>query len=267
MKNEPSARRYGGPFKNFKKRFFERHDAVIEKKIRRELEVTLSHELPTPLTVIDGYSELLLENLEKSEHPQSRDNFDAALSIHDQSRKLLRFIDNTILLSTLEFNPQLFQSEEIDAGAIVGNTVQQWREFYSLPDSVVVSEDIQKDVVIPVNERLLRACAFELLANAYVYRKTDETSRIGIDMVSNFDNIRLNVSDNGMGIKDKHWDRVYEKFFRVEDRDTAETSGLGIGLTLVKRIVDFYGGSINFESVYKVGTTFRVVLPIRGPEK
>lgn len=251
------------PFRDLRRRFYTRHDAALEKKIRREFEVTVSHELRTPLTVILGYSEILLDNIEHPEQCSKEDNAQAALAIHRKSKDLLRFIDNTILITTLDFHSQVFSSSAADVGRAVSNTVEEWKKFFIVPGEAELSLNVSKGMVFDMHERLLRVLVFELLANSYLYRKPGEVCRIDVTLSRESKGFALTVADNGIGIKEKYLDRIFDKFFRIEDRDTAATSGLGIGLTLVKRIADFYHGSVTLQSVYRTGTTVTIRLPVQ----
>ncbi len=252
------------PFRAVKKRIFRHHDAVIEKKVRRELEVTLSHELRTPLTVIFGYSEILLENFERADQDNKSENAEAALAIHRKSKVLLRFIDNTILSTMLDFHPQIFHSQPLDLGLAVENAVGEWKKFSEARDGIELEMRIEHSLHYDVNEKLIKIAVFELVDNAYTYRRPGIPCQITVELSRSGDSVRLSVRDNGIGIKEKYRDRIYDKFFRIEDRDTAETSGLGIGLSLVRHIVDLYGGTITLESIHMKGSAFFIDLPSKG---
>ncbi|OHD57355.1 MAG: hypothetical protein A2Y33_07680 [Spirochaetes bacterium GWF1_51_8] len=251
------------PFHWMTSKFLERHDAVLEKKIRRELEVSLSHELKTPLTSIFAYSELLLESLEKT---GNKEDLEAIRLIYKKSQELIRFIDNLINISILEMNPKVLFSTQINISNVIIESVNRFRTFYDIGQDVKIITDIRPDTNVFGNDRLFQNVVFELLSNAYLYSKEKKTAKITVTGKETGEGpqkkYELKIADNGIGIKPGNISHVFDKFFRAEEIDTARTSGLGIGLTLVKRAVGLYSGDIEIASRYGEGTTVTVRFPV-----
>jgi signal transduction histidine kinase len=255
------------PFRWVFHKMMDKHDAVLEKKIRRELEISLSHELKTPLTSIFAYSELLIESLEKYGTKEDKESIKL---IYRKSQELIRFIDNIINISILEINPQVLFSTKINLSNIIIEAINRFRTFYEIGRGVTITTSIEPDLNVFGNDRLFQTVFFELLSNAYLYKRDKKPVNIDLsvktvlkkdkDKTAEF--CEFTITDNGIGIKPSNLNRVFEKFFRVEEADTAQTSGLGMGLTLVKRALSFYNSTIDITSIYGKGTTITIEFPL-----
>ncbi|OHD54456.1 MAG: hypothetical protein A2014_05650 [Spirochaetes bacterium GWF1_49_6] len=260
-------RTLSAPFRWVFHKFMDKHDTVLEKKIRRELEISLSHELKTPLTSIFAYSELLIESLEKYGTKEDKESIKL---IYRKSQELIRFIDNIINISILEINPQVLFSTKINLSNIIIEAVNRFRTFYEIGRDVSIATSIEPDLNVFGNDRFFQTVFFELLSNAYLYRKDKKPVVISLSakMVlkkekdKTIELCECVIADNGIGIRQSNLSRVFEKFFRAEEADTAQTSGLGMGLTLVKKILNFYNSTIEIKSDYGKGTTITIEFPL-----
>lgn len=250
------------PYRWLRKKILYRHDLILEKKIRREIEVILSHELKTPLTSILAYSEMLLDNMDNPDKVDPKENRDAVRMIYRKSNELVRFLDNVINISMLEFNPQIFYTTSINWTNSTLNAINKFKSFYEPGPRVYIHSNIQPDIIIYGNDKLMSAVVFELLSNAYIYRRIDIDTDIRIELKREDRFAVLSVSDNGIGIKEKYLNRLFEKFFRIEKIDTARTSGMGIGLTLIKEVCEEFKGESDIQSELGTGTTFKIKFPL-----
>jgi two-component system phosphate regulon sensor histidine kinase PhoR len=101
-----------------------------------------------------------------------------------------------------------------------------------------------------------------LIANAINY--TQEGGRIRVEVDTAGINVRVKVVDNGFGIAEKHLDKIFDRFYRVKDDRTRYITGTGLGLPIVKGLVDSLGGIIEVDSTPGEGSTFTVLLPAQG---
>lgn len=248
------------PFVAIYDRILEKHLQVLEKKIRRELEVSLSHELKTPLTSIYAYSELLLDHLEDPEDQK------ALRVIHTRSQELLRLIDNMITISVLEFNPGSIEFSCVDFSQIVVQAVNRFKRFY--PDTTMYNLEYQvtPDLSVWGEEKILFTLVYELISNAFLYRKQNVAAEIQVFLEQQEERALLTIRDHGQGIDPRNRDRIFQQFFRIEDRDRSSTPGLGIGLTLVKKILKVTQGQLQLNSEVGIGTEIAIDLPLRYPE-
>ena len=249
------------PLRWIARRVWERHDLVLEKKIRREIDITLTHELKTPLTSILAYSELLAESMEKT---AGKDDMQAIRLIYKKSREMVRLIDNMIHLSVLEFNPHVFYKMRVDVSKVAVESLNKLKSFFEPDERFRFETNLGDGLFIGANERLIGVAIFEMLCNAYRYTSDRDESLIELTVGKTGHSAFIRVSDNGIGIKSAVIDRVFEKFFRVEEADKATTSGLGIGLTLIKKICDLYGGKSELKSEFGKGSSICIWFPIDG---
>lgn len=245
------------PFVIIYDKILEKHLQVLEKKIRRELEVSLSHELKIPLTSIFAYSELLLDHLEDKEDQK------ALRVIHTRSQELLRLIDNMITISVLEFNPSSIEFSAVDFSQIVVQAVNRFKKFYPDTRTYDLEFSATPELYVWGEEKILFTLVYELISNAYLYRKQDMTAMISVSLTRKEDRVILVIKDQGQGIDQKNRERIFQQFFRIEDRDRSSTPGLGIGLTLVKKILKVTNGRLQLISEIGQGTEINVILPVK----
>jgi two-component system phosphate regulon sensor histidine kinase PhoR len=244
------------PFRWIFSRLLERHDRIHEKRIRREIEITLTHELKTPLTTILGYSEILLESAKFADE----ESLGYIRSIHRQSRELVRFIDNLIILSVIDFNPQVFFRNEADLAVIVREAMMDFDRDHRGESGYRFVVEGEDSLTVETSERLIRKSLLELFLNAWLYRSPDRELEIHVKLEKTGGYGIVTVSDNGLGISARYLPRIWEKFFRVEAEENAHVPGLGVGLCLVRQSVELFGGSITVESEEGKGTSFLIHL-------
>ncbi len=246
------------PFSVIISRFLEKHDRALENKLHRQIEVSLTHELKTPLTCILAYSEMLMENLD------SGLNKDYASMINGKSLELLRLIDNVITISILELNPQIIDLGIINIPDLVRESIIEFKKIHNARDYVVKS-DMVDNAVIYGNDKLFKRMLLELLTNSYFYAKEIEKPDIHIKLLKSGRGIDLDITDNGIGIDGKYLNRIFDKFFRVGDIEKAKSPGLGIGLSLVKKITDLFNGEVEIKSKLNEGTSVCLHFPLFDP--
>ena len=125
-----------------------------------------------------------------------------------------------------------------------------------------VELDVQPDLPpIHVDQDAMVEVLINLYSNAIKY--SPENDWMGVQITGNEDEIRIRVRDQGIGIRKSEQHRIFEKFYRVDNRRASEVGGSGIGLSLVQHIVDMHGGTIDVDSTPGHGSTFTVRLPIQ----
>jgi len=229
--------------------------AEAANQAKSEFLATISHELRTPLTSIRGFLQTLLSDPEMPS--QARQEF---LTItHDQSMRLSRLVDDLLDLSSLESGRTQFNDEHLDLrqiaetclagiGPLAGSKSQ--RVETDIADSLPA---FNGDAV-----RLLSVFT-NLLGNAVKFTPAGGTVRLELGLSGG--TIRIMVQDTGPGIPADQHKMIFEKFHRVYRRG-ASTSGTGLGLPIVKAIVEHYHGRIELDSEEGRGSCFRVYLPL-----
>lgn len=218
--------------------------------LRTDFIANVSHELKTPLAVIGNYATMLqkpgITDAERSEY---------AKAISEASQRLAQLITNILKLNKLE-NQQIFPHlEEYDLGEQLCESLLQFEDTWERK-SLVIETDIEDDVRIRSDAELLRLVWNNLISNAVKF--TPEGGTVGVSLKALENSIVVSVSDTGCGIKPETGRHIFEKFYQGDTSHA--TQGNGLGLPLVKRVMDILNGEIRVESVYGEGSTFTVTL-------
>jgi len=228
------------------------------EEIKSKFFANISHEFRTPLTLIQGP----LQQIEDQVTATGKNDVATVplRQVHTMRRntdRLLELVNQLLDLSRLD-------SGKMDLQIIKGDVLQLLRSFTASFDSMAERKQIHYHVHFPEQTTLaffdkdkLEKIFTNLLSNAFKYTPEKGTVSVIVEMEDN--RLRLSVEDNGPGIAKKELDKVFDRFYQVEG--TAD-KGTGIGLALVKELVDLYRGQISVSSEPGKGSRFRVSLPI-----
>lgn len=238
------------------------HDVTKERKLdemRREFIATVSHELRTPLTSIHGYAETLLEDDLENKELVKR----FLKIIEEESARMTRLINDLLDLEKMEESEVNFEMKDVDLCEVmeyVYKIIQPIAEENEV-DLVVECED----VVVRGNKERLIQMLLNLVDNAVKYTSLKEKGekKVWVRAYDTPDWVVVEVEDTGPGIPKESQSRIFEKFYRVDKARSRKMGGTGLGLTIVKTIVDKHGGRIEVESEINQGTVMRVLLPKR----
>ena len=216
--------------------------------LRTDFIANVSHELKTPLAVMGNYATMLqrpgITEAEKNEY---------AKAISEAARKLAQLITNILKLNKLE-NQQIFpQPREFDLGEQLCQSLLGFEDVWEAKN-LEIETDIQDDVRIQSDPELLSLVWNNLISNAVKF--TPEGGTIGLSLKTQGSCVIVQVRDTGCGIKPEVGQHIFEKFYQGDTSHA--TQGNGLGLALVKRVVDILGGEIGVQSVYGQGSTFTV---------
>ena len=216
--------------------------------LRTDFIANVSHELKTPLAVMGNYAAML----QRPGIPEEEKN-EYAKAISDSARRLALLITNILKLNKLE-NQQIFpQLDEYDLGEQLCESLLQFEEAWA-HKNLNIETDIQEDVRIRSDAELLSLVWNNLISNAVKF--TPEDGTIGVTLKNEGDLVVVSVSDTGCGIAPETGKHIFEKFYQGDTSHA--TQGNGLGLALVKRVVDIFGGEISIQSVYGQGSIFTV---------
>ena len=216
--------------------------------LRTDFIANVSHELKTPLAVMGNYATMLqrpgITEEERCEY---------AKSISESARRLAQLITNILKLNKLE-NQQIFpQLDEYDLGEQLCESLLQFEDVWEKKD-LSIETDIQDDVRIRSDSELLSLVWNNLISNAVKF--TPERGTIAVRLKTDGNQVIVQVRDTGCGIKPEVGQHIFEKFYQGDTSHA--TQGNGLGLALVKRVVDILNGEIGVQSVYGQGSTFTV---------
>jgi len=241
------------------------HDMTKEyelNEMRREFVSNVSHELRTPLTSIHGYAETLLSDPDMD--PETRNRF--LTVIENESARMSRLINDLLDLERLESGEARFDFQEIDLCA-TANYIITIVEPLSADYGVKVECDCENISVVGDQDRLVQML-LNLVDNAIKYTSLKESGekKVKISMSRSDSHAIIKVIDTGPGMPEDALKRIFDRFYRVDKGRSRKMGGSGLGLSIVKTIVERHNGEISVESELGVGTTFTVKLPIRRVE-
>lgn len=230
-----------------------------EKQIRQEFFTNASHELKTPLTSIRGYSELLRQHAITD--PNQIDHcLDCVLKESDHMTKL---INDILTISKLEAKDYVVQKSHIKLKDLLENVLNSLSV-----QAKAMNLDIDascENVTVYANLDHIQGILYNLISNAIKYNKPN--GKIIIIIKERLDNILIKVMDTGIGISKEDQEKVFQRFYRVDKQRSKIVAGTGIGLAIVKHIVQFYNGSISLKSKENEGTSIEISLPIMVNEE
>jgi two-component system sensor histidine kinase SenX3 len=235
----------------------DRTESVRLESVRRDFIANISHELKTPIGAVG----LLAEALQvAADEPDRVRRFAERLTA--ESARLAYITQEIIELSRLQAADALAKPQLVRLEAVVSRAVEQNRVVAEARRiRLVTGGDLDADVY--GDEALLVTALHNLVANAITY--SPDGSRVGIGVRRADGVVELAVTDQGVGIPEQDLDRVFERFFRVDQARARNTGGTGLGLAIVKHVAQNHGGDVRVWSQLGRGSTFTVRLPEASP--
>ncbi len=218
---------------------------------------TVSHELRTPLTSIKGFISTLIDDTEGYYDKATQHEFYTI--IDTECDRLVRLISDLLNVSRIEAGRALdLNPSSVTLPPIVEKAVSIQRSYTNKHDLVI---DLEDDMpVINADADKIDQIFTNLINNAIKYSPEGGEVRI-VGRKGEDGGVQFSIIDQGMGIPESHLPKVFERFHRVDNRDTRKVGGTGIGLYLVKHLVEAHGGKIWVESEYGKGSNFSFTLP------
>jgi len=242
---------------------------LLARDISREAETTrlktefvhnISHELKTPLTLIRLYGETL-QRKENFTEEQRRESYEI---ITKESERLSHLINNVLDFSRIDMGRKEFAFVNGPLSLVVQETLDSYR-YHLEKKGFTVHEDIAPDLPeMKFDREALASALINLLSNAMKFSPGDK--EVTVRLFRRDGQAVLQVVDKGIGIAPQDLAGVFKRFYRVKSSLVSDTSGSGLGLTLVKHTAEAHGGTVEVESEPGKGSVFSVILPILAPE-
>jgi signal transduction histidine kinase len=225
-------------------------------RLKDEFLQNISHELRTPLALILGYAELMNSG-ELGELPANQKKPMAIIA--RRVRMLSKMVNNLIAILTVE--AQQLSDESVDLADLVRSMLVDFRVLAEKAELSLTEEIAPGRPLVYGDPDQLQRVLDNLLSNALKF--TPAGGRLTVRLWSDTEDntVVLDVSDTGIGIPQDQLDRVFDRFYQVDGSAKRRYGGVGLGLALVKEIVEAHGGQISVWSAVKKGSTFRVTLP------
>ncbi|MBK5242659.1 MAG: PAS domain-containing sensor histidine kinase [Clostridium sp.] len=235
---------------------------VMEKtlKLQGEFLVNISHELKTPLNVIFATAQLFDLFCNSGSLDDKRNSIIKYIdSIKQNSYRLSKLINNIVDLSKIEAGFYKLNLSNNNIVAIVEDIVMSVTNFTDIKGlNIIFDTDIEENIIACDPEAIDRI-VLNLISNAIKFSEVGDEIFVSIKDKNKF--VEISVKDNGIGIEEKNLDMIFDRFNQVDKSLSKNSEGTGIGLSLVKSIVELHGGSLFVESVFGKCSEFTVRLP------
>jgi signal transduction histidine kinase len=231
---------------------------VASARLRTEFVESVTHELKTPLSSIRMFAETLRHRTAANSRVQT----DCVDTIIGESERLTRLVDNVLDFSKIEQGRKIYRTAPVELPRVIEAAVRAMRyplERRQFSLDVTVGQNLP---AISGDADSLEQAVLNLIGNAMKYSGEAREIRLLADREG--EDAVIRVQDEGIGIEPEEQKRIFARFHRVPSRANQDTPGAGLGLTLVKHIVEAHGGAVTVESAPGKGSSFTIRLPIGG---
>lgn len=233
-----------------------------QEKFRREFLANISHEFKTPLFAVQGYLDALQEGMIDEDRELAEQFLDKASKNIDRLGYLIKDLDE---ISKLESGRIPVNYQRFDLTALILEVIE------SLEDKgkdhqiqLIFKQKYQNQTLVRADREKIRQVLVNLIDNSFKYGKPGGHTYIRIYEL--FEQVLVEVTDDGIGIEEKYINRVFERFFRTDKSRSRQIGGSGLGLSIVKHIIEAHAQTINVRSTEGLGTTFAFTLEKLKPE-
>ncbi|KAF5070587.1 Sensor histidine kinase RcsC [anaerobic digester metagenome] len=225
------------------------------KLIRFQFLSVLSHELKAPINAIEGYLKIMQDK-------QFGDNITSYKEMIDRSLERVGGMRSLIMdlldLTKIESGKPVQHMQLVDITKIAGISVDTMRP-YAIQKDVDVYLNTKEPVMMEADAKEIEIIFNNLISNAVKYNK--QGGRVDVFIHKEKNNIKLRVADSGIGMTEEEKSTLFQDFVRIKNPKTKHITGSGLGLSILKKIVEMYHGDIEVESIPDKGTTFTIILP------
>lgn len=224
-------------------------------QIKSDFVSSVSHEFKTPITSIQALTERLLQGTVKDQKRVQ----EYYSTIYRDADNLSRLVGNILDFSKMEEGKKEYNPEETDFKEWLEQTVKDFQD--KTRRRIIFNSGIKEQSVrIKIDRAAMKLAIDNLLDNAVKF--SSDSSEVNVLLEKNVNNLVLSVKDSGIGITPDDQEKIFEKFYRSKASAAYSATGTGLGLTIVKRVVEAHGGRIDIESEVGKGSTFTVSIPL-----
>ncbi len=230
------------------------------EKYRRNFLGNISHELKTPIFSIQGYIHTLLDGGLEDENI----NYEYLDRAAKNVERLQTIVEDLEIIARLENETMVLDIQNFDIRNLVLETIEDLEMTAKAKNiELCFKEGADKGFIVEADRENIRQVLTNLMVNSIKYGKDGGKTKIGFYDMNDY--ILVEVSDNGIGINDKHLNHVFDRFYRVDKSRSRNQGGSGLGLSIVKHIIEAHKQTITVRSTKGVGSTFGFTLAKGSP--
>lgn len=240
-------------------------DVTKEKEIdkaKTEFVSLASHQLRTPLTAINWYVEMLMTG-DAGKINKEQKNYLG--EVYKGSKRMVDLVNALLNVSRIDLGTFAIDPEPTDFSKVSKDVLSELKPSIIKKKMKIKEVYDEKLPLINADPKLVRIIFQNLLSNAVKY--TPEKGEVSVEIKKDKEDVSIKIADNGYGIPKSQQSRIFEKLFRADNARQKETDGTGLGLYVLKSIIEKNDGKIWFDSVENKGTTFYVKMPLSGMKK
>jgi two-component system, OmpR family, phosphate regulon sensor histidine kinase PhoR len=225
------------------------------EKMRSDFVANVSHELRTPLTTVRGYTETIL-----NEDLSEVQIMEFLQIIERETKRLSGLLDELLDLSRIENEKDFVRKEQVALDVLINEAVERVEELAQQKSFTIKYDSLESSLKVMGNYEWLCQALVNILENSI--RHGNPGGNILIKMQSEDDKALVEISDNGPGIPENDLPYIFERFYRVDKARSRKSGSTGLGLSIVKHIMEAHGAEYSIGSIPNQGTTFRFTLPL-----
>lgn len=232
-------------------------DRLEDEAEQRALISNIAHDLKTPITAIKGYSEGMLDGV--ADTPEKQEKY--IRTIFNKANEMNTLINELTLYSNIDTNKIPYNFQKLNLSNYFGDCVEELGiDLENQHIRLDYANFVDPDVQIIADPEQLKRIIHNIISNSVKYMRADVTSRVAITIKDVGDFVQVEIMDNGKGIATKDLPYVFDRFYRADTSRNSAAGGSGIGLSIVKKIVEDHGGKIWVTSKENEGTTMYFVI-------
>ncbi|MGN0487537.1 MAG: sensor histidine kinase [Acutalibacteraceae bacterium] len=230
------------------------YELAIDEEAQRSFIANVSHELKTPMTTIGGFVDGILDG---TIPPQEEKKYLTVVS--SEVKRLSRMVVSMLNLSKIESGEVQLSPIQYDVSKQIFETLLSFEKKINEKNIEILGFENMNEVMIEADRDLIQQVIYNLLDNAVKF--TPENGKITIFASCNEENTKVAIRNSGAGISQEELARIFERFYKVDKSRSFDTNGVGLGLYIVKTIVNMHDGEITADSKQGEYTEFSFVIP------
>ncbi len=232
-------------------------DRLEDEAEQRQLISNIAHDLKTPITAIKGYAEGMLDGV--ADTPEKQEKY--VRTIYNKANEMNTLINELTLYSNIDTNKIPYNFQKLNLRSYFEDCIEELgMDLENQHIRLNYSNFVDENVLIIADPEQLGRIIHNIVSNSVKYMRADVESRIGIVIKDVGDFVQIEISDNGKGIATRDLPYIFDRFYRADTSRNSAAGGSGIGLSIVKKIVEDHGGKIWVTSKENEGTTMCFVI-------